>query len=306
MRINLIATPPQSTVDRAIRDLRWPSAEVMFAGAWRPDWRRRLKYLARMALTIEARARVLDVCATDDFARALLRVQPRAFYPLMSHLLDRRFGVEDRLNATLASLAVIPARLRGDGMALLASEGLPLLVLDDGTRLNLSISGVSFHEGLWQLGLHTPTGVRLYSLGFGLPSPRSLLVANVQGASIGIDGLEKNRLLTHTAHGMRPPYLLLHALKTIARSLGIGTLSGIDPHHHVKGRWNLRRSRLQFDYRALWRDHGATREPSGNWSLPLEPTQRALETVPSKKRAMYRRRHELLQRFDESIAGLFA
>jgi uncharacterized protein VirK/YbjX len=153
---------------------------------------------------------------------------------------------------------------------------------------------------------HTPTGVRLYSVGFGFTSQRSLLVANMQGASIGIDGLEQNRLLTHAAHGMRPPYLLLHALKTLARSLGIDSMAGIDPLHHIKGRWNLRQSRLQFDYRSLWRDHGAIPGPCGHWRLPLQTTQRALESVPSKKRAMYRRRRELLQRLDDSIAGLVA
>ena len=189
----------------------------MFEGAWRPDWRRRVKYLARLAMTIEARAAVLDVCATNAFARALMCSRPRAFYPLMSHLLDR----------------------------------------------------------LWRLGLHTPAGARVYSIGFGFTSPRSLLAANVQGASIGIDGLEQNRRLTHAAHGMRPPYLLMHALKTLARNVGIDSLTGVDPLHHVKGRWNLRRSRLQFDYRSLWRDHGGARAPSGNW--PLVTTARRLD-----------------------------
>ena len=59
---------------------RWPDADTMFEGAWRPDWRRRAKYMVRLALTVSARRRVLAVCASNDLARTLLGSRPRAFY----------------------------------------------------------------------------------------------------------------------------------------------------------------------------------------------------------------------------------
>ncbi len=298
------AIQPQPAANLLSNEPRWPDADTMFEGAWHPDWRRRAKYLARLALTVSARHRVLTLCASNDLARTLLESHPRAFYPLMSHLLDRRFGLKERLAATLASMTGTPQLLLARHAGLLSQSGITLLELDDGSRVELSLSGVSFHEGLWQIGLRSASGERLYSIGFGLTSAREVLVANVQGASRGLDGLAISRQITQVAHGMRPPYLLMHAMKSLARSWQVESLMGIDPHHHVKGRWNLRDSRLQFDYRSFWLDQGGVREPGGNWSLPLATTQRQLEDVPAKRRAMYRRRYTLLQGLDEAILRL--
>ncbi len=286
--------------------LAWPDADAMFRGAWRVDWRRRLKYAVRTLLTKEERAAILQECRANEFARALLHDHPRAFYPMMSHLLDRRLDARERCAATLESLRAIPARLHCDGESLLSQEGLALLEFEGGLRVALSISGVSFHEGLWQIGLHTAQQERLYSIGFGFTAPGKLLIANVQGASRGIDGLEQGRLATHAAQGMRPAHLLMHALRTLARGLGVASLTGIDPHHHVKGRWNVRRSRLQFDYRTFWAEHGGVRDGTGNWSLPLQRAPRPLEDVPAKRRAMYRRRYLILERLDHAILALCA
>ncbi len=298
------ALPQQPPVNLLSYEPRWPDADTMFEGAWRPDWRRRTKYLVRLALTVSARQRVLSVCASNDLARTLLESHPRAFYPLMSHLLDRRFDLKKRLATTLASMTGTPQLLLARHAKLLSQSGIRLLELDDGSRVELSLSGVSFHEGLWQIGLRAASGERLYSIGFGLTSAREMLVANVQGASRGLDGLEIGRQITQTAHGMRPPYLLMHAMKTLARSWQVESLMGIDPHHHVKGRWNLRDSRLQFDYRSFWADLGGARDQGGNWSLPLATTQRPLEDVPTKRRAMYRRRYAMLLELDEAILRL--
>jgi uncharacterized protein VirK/YbjX len=293
--------PPHATAGKSADALEWPSASGMFAGAWELDWQRRVKYLARQAVTVAARRRVLAECLHNEFARMLLRSQPRAFYPLMSHLLDRRFGVHDRLDATLASLRAVPRLLAPAPLEDIAHGLVPLLALDDGSRLTLSLSGVSFHEGLLQVGLQSPGGERLYSIGFGFRADHLILMGNVQGPSIGRGSLDDNRQLTHAAHGLRPPYLLLRALRSLAAAWGVSGLTGIDPDNHVKGRWNLRDSRLKFDYRAFWSENGGCRSGLGNWALPLVLPTRELSDVPSRRRAMYRRRYEMLDRLDDTV-----
>jgi uncharacterized protein VirK/YbjX len=294
-----------ATVGPAVRlpSLVWPDARTMFASAFDMDWQRRTKYVLRLALTLRVRNALLREFADMVFADSLFRARPRAFYPLMNHLLDRRLGAQARLKATLASLRVVcgalgePARVDG-----LLARGLELGRLEDGTRIELALNGVSFHEGLWHLALVGAHGARLYSLGFGLVDESTLLIGNVQGPS-GIDNLGLVRDLTHAAHGMRPPHLLLHVLRLLAARWGITALAGIDPEHHVKGRWNLRDSRLRFDYRGLWSDCGAQRGADGHWSVPLAPALRPLEEVPTKRRATYRRRYAMLQRLQDDIAA---
>ena len=285
--------------------LAWPGARTMFDGAFELDLGRHLKYLWRLALTWKVRAGLLREFDGHAKAAALFRAQPRAFYPVMSHLIDRRMGAQERLRTTLASLRVVSRSVGDDAnVTSLLTQGLTLVELTDHTRVVLSLNDVSFHEGLWQIGLVGADGVRLYSIGFGFTDDHSLLMGNVQGPSLKDDGLDRIRDATHAAHGMRPPHLLVHTLRLLAARWGATRLQGVDPENHVKGRWNLRDSRLRFDYRAFWQEHEATRDAAGNWSLPLDTALRPLDEVPTKRRAMYRRRYAMLEALQLAVTTL--
>jgi uncharacterized protein VirK/YbjX len=301
----LLSSADASGVTFDTRPLVWPDARTMFANAFELDWKRRVKYAWRLVLTWNVRDRLLRECAGMSFADALFRKEPRAFYPVMNHLVDRRLGAKARLCTTLASLRTVCGAM-GDpaDVQRLLTQGVTLAELADGTRIVLSLNGVSFHEGLWQVGLISAAGVRIYSIGFGFTDERSLSMSNVQGPSLGNDGQALIRDVTHAAHGMRPAHLLVHTLRVLAGQWGVSTLKGIDPSNHVKGRWNLRDSRLRFDYRGFWQEHGAARGDDGNWALPLETAVRPLEEVAAKRRAMYRRRHAMFDVLQLSVSNL--
>jgi len=285
--------------------LTWPGARAMFENAFDLTLERRIKYGWRLALTRGIRHRLLREITGHAMSEALFRARPRAFYPVMNHLIDRRMSARQRLHTTLASLRVVCGSVGGDAhLRDLLTHGLTLLELADRTRLVLSLNEVSFHEGLWQVGLIGEDGVRLYSIGFGFTDARTLLMGNVQGPSLKDDGLERIRDATHAAHGMRPPHLLVHALRVLAARWGVTCLRGVDPENHVKGKWNLRDSRLRFDYRGFWAEHDGVRDASGNWGLPLDTALRPLEEVPTKRRAMYRRRYAMLDALQLAVAAL--
>jgi uncharacterized protein len=285
--------------------LTWPGARGMFDDAFDLNLERRLKYLGRLALTWQARARLLRELGRQTLGEALFRAQPRAFYPVMNHLIDRRMSTRARLRTTLASLRTVCASVGDEAnVRSLLTHGITLLELTDHSRVVLSLNDVSFHEGLWQVGLLGADGVRLYSIGFGFTDERTLLMGNVQGPSLKDEGLDRIRDATHAAHGMRPPHLLVHALRVLAAHWGATRLQGVDPQNHVKGRWNLRNSRLRFDYRAFWAEHEGVRDAGGNWTLPLGTALRPLEDVPTKRRAMYRRRYAMLDALQQAVTTL--
>ena len=285
--------------------LTWPGARGMFDDAFDLNLERRLKYLGRLALTRRARGHVLRELGGLALGEALFRAQPRAFYPVMCHLIDRRMDAGARARATLASLRAVCASVGDEAnVRSLLTHGITLLELTDDTRVVLSLNDVSFHEGLWQIGLIGADGVRLYSIGFGFTDARTVLMGNVQGPSLKDEGLDRIRDATHAAHGMRPPHLLVHVLRVLAAHWGATRLLGVDPENHVKGRWNLRDSRLRFDYRAFWAEHDGARDAGGNWSLPLDTALRPLEEVPTKRRAMYRRRYAMLEALQQAVDKL--
>ena len=285
--------------------LTWPGADGMFENAFDLTLARRLKYAWRLMLTWNVRARLLRELDGHAMAQSLFRVQPRAFYPVMNHLVDRRMSAGGRVLTTLASLRTVCASVGDDvNVRSLLTHGITLLELADHTRVVLSLNDVSFHEGLWQVGLVGADGVRLYSIGFGCTDAQTLLIGNVQGPSLKDEGLDRIRDATHAAHGMRPPHLLVHTLRVLAAQWGAARLQGVDPGNHVKGRWNLRDSRLRFDYRAFWAEHEGLRGADGNWTMPLQTALRPLEEVPTKRRAMYRRRYAMLGALQLAVSTL--
>src|SRR5277367_3548826 len=91
--------------------IAWPSADAMFAGAYVVDWSRRLKYALRTLLTYQARGKLLKEVAASPCIGALFETRPRALYPVMNHLLDRRFRVAQRLQATQHSISTMDSVL---------------------------------------------------------------------------------------------------------------------------------------------------------------------------------------------------
>jgi len=285
--------------------LAWPGASAMFDNAFDLNLERRVKYLWRLALTWNVRGRLLREVDGHAMIEALFRAQPRAFYPVMNHLIDRRMNAKARMRTTLASLRVVCGSVGDEtNVRSLLTQGITLLEMTDHTRVVLSLNDVSFHEGLWQIGLIGEDGIRLYSIGFGFTDAGTLLMGNVQGPSLKDDGLDRIRDATHAAHGMRPPHLLVHTLRVLAAAWGATRLQGVDPEHHVKGKWNLRDSRLRFDYRGFWAEHEGVRDDSGNWTLPLGTALRPIEEVPTKRRAMYRRRYAMLDALQVAVDTL--
>ena len=285
--------------------LAWPGARAMFDNAFDLNIERRIKYLWRLALTWNVRGRLLREVDGHAMIEALFRAQPRAFYPVMNHLIDRRLNAQARMRTTLTSLRVVCGSVGDESnVRSLLTQGITLLELADHTRIVLSLNDVSFHEGLWQVGLIGEDGIRLYSIGFGFTDAGTLLMGNVQGPSLKDEGLDRIRDATHAAHGMRPPHLLVHALRVLAAAWGATRLQGVDPENHVKGKWNLRDSRLRFDYRGFWAEHEGVRDAGGNWTLPLDTALRPIEEVPTKRRAMYRRRYAMLEALQLAVDTL--
>ncbi|MBV8469231.1 MAG: DUF535 family protein [Burkholderiaceae bacterium] len=274
----------------------------MFAGAYTVGLARQIKYSVRTALNGAVLDQLMVEVGHSKCLQAMLRQQPRALYPIINDLLDRRWSSAKRFQVTRISLRFMETVLGTTAcLRLIEGQALVLTSLPDGTQVTLEMNGVSYHEGLWALNLVGQDGERLYSLTFGLTNFREILIGSVQGPSCHLDGAERIRALTHAAEGLRPGYLLVYLLRALAQHLGVRRLKAIDPLHHVKGRWNHRGSRLKFDYREFWADLGGSVNEDANWTLPLSVPQRPLTEVPSKRRAMYRRRYSML---DAMVKGM--
>jgi hypothetical protein len=229
---------------------------------------------------------------------------PGYYHCAISHFIDRRLSAKARLQAMAHDLNQA-AQLFGPHLShrLAQGEWVKLWSLSDQVHLCLGANDVSYHEGLWSLALRNNEGRRLYYLSFAFVQHQGVLVPTIQGpACSDDDSREVIRQLTKQAEGMRPPALLMAALRSACSGWAIQRLAGIAPEHHIKGRWNLRKSRLRFAYATFWQEQGGQMGQDGHWHLPLTLASRSLQDTPSQKRAMYRRRQTMLASLDASIA----
>lgn len=141
--------------------------------------------------------------------------------------------------------------------------------------------------------------VTLAVLTFAITEQRSqpvLVIGCVQGAHRDTPH-EAIRLATKACYGLFPKRLLLEVAFLLARELGISTLQGVSDCSHT---WRSLRYRFKkkeafvASYDEFWQSLDASRLSRQLWQLPAELAHKAMEEIPSKKRAEYRRRYQLL------------
>lgn len=160
-------------------------------------------------------------------------------------------------------------------------------------------------EGILTLNIFR-INTRLISLSFSVDEiggRRVVIIGAVQGRKLD-NIMEEYRHLTRLAHGLRPRDLLIECLRVIATSICAERLLAVsDENRHHRHSYFGRdaRRQLPLDYNEIWRDRGGFESGDGFFELPLIRPLRAVEEIPAKKRAMYRKRDRLLSEIDQKF-----
>jgi uncharacterized protein len=300
-RVAALPSPQLHLVSTAVKSLQWPRFDALLqasGGGWLKQLKMRIRLVRARALGPQL---VADAVNPHGWQPLFFNRMDR-LYPALSHFIDRRWGMRQRFQCMAYDLTAARTAFGTAACSEIAlGRNVELARIDENLRVVLEANVVSYHEGLWAVSLRCAEGRRLYTASFAFVQPNTLLIGSVQGPQSDTDCRDDMRELTKRCHGLRPAPLLIAALQMCAPHFGVNTLLGIDPEHHVKGRWNLRSRRLRYDYRALWAELGAARERTGYWALPLTQQRKTEAEIPTRKRALYRRRFELLDHITTTI-----
>ena len=168
-----------------------------------------------------------------------------------------------------------------------------------------------FHrEGVLTLNLFDDN-TRLFSLVFALePAATGLraLIGGIQGRNLPAI-LDRYRLLTKDAHGVRPRDLIIELVRMIGRELHVTEINAIsDRGRHMRHPYFKRDTmrELPLNYDEIWRDRGGT--PIDEWffALPLHSDRRSDADINPKKRSMYRQRYTMLDSIAARLPDAFA
>lgn len=184
---------------------------------------------------------------------------------------------------------------------------LDLADLQPGLRVVLDQPRWFMREGQLVLNLFDAQS-RIYSVAFSLAEEEGALVAYVGAIQGGnTDGVMADyKDLTKTLHGMRPRDFLVELLRSLCRSLCVSRIYAVadaSRQHRSSYFGDAKSAIMSLNYDEIWMERGGVKVNDDFFSLALEAPLKPLEEVASKKRAMYRRRYEMLDELDRRMAS---
>jgi uncharacterized protein VirK/YbjX len=237
----------------------------------------------------------------DTLLGTLLRARPEIWGMLQAPFISSEWGAETRFERIINHCET--AMTIGAPFSLQPNEYVDLTSLseiNDGLLVKLDSPRWMLRDGLLVLSLWFNED-RIYSMAFTLATSgdrRIAYVGGIQGARSEA-ALEINRELTKTAHGVRPPDLLLEIFRMICVAIGVDAIFGVSNsnRHHLAPYFRQRADFVDpvtFDYDNFWNERGGTLSEGGFFALAAQSRPRPFEDIPERKRATYRRRREMI------------
>ncbi len=215
------------------------------------------------------------------------------FHALLFKFADRRFNAKQRRSVIQTTLSEMENKIGKEKcQQLLSQKQILLSNLPDNLKLYLQIYEIDPFESFFSLDLKNENNQRLYSIAFVFNKKNRIIITCIQGVK-GDMAQQTVRKLTKTLYGIRPMFFLLDALRIFCKTLNCELL-GIPASCQVKKRW-YGHQHIFFDYDAFWQENDSKMQ-SGYWFISLEEKRKLLDEIQSKKRSMYRKRYEMLDK----------
>ncbi len=169
-----------------------------------------------------------------------------------------------------------------------------------GLRLVLDKAEWFLREGEIVLNLFV-NNQRFYSIAFtlGIDAGQAIVfVGALQGSNVDT-AQEIYRDITHSLHGMRPRDFLMTAFKLLCGELGINRIYAVSSdkrQHNSPYFGNSHKEKVLVAYNEVWLEHGGTALDNGFYDIPAIVKYKDMSEIATRKRAVYRRRYQMLDK----------
>ncbi len=173
----------------------------------------------------------------------------------------------------------------------------------------------------WHAGLHIAPGqrkegllavnmylgnVELYQIMFWLSHDKKNEIVMYIGAMQGPNVSNSNDLIKETtkrAHRYRTKNLILYMTMAVARSFGCRHIYAVSNEGYYAMNHVRRNRKLKTDFGAFWEEVGGHKTSDSRfYEIPLIEPRKLMEEVPTRKRAVYRKRFAFQDDVDVQIA----
>lgn len=173
-------------------------------------------------------------------------------------------------------------------------------------RLVLSFDPGQRKEGLLSVVLYWDTAA-LYQMIFWIAKDAAgawvLWIGAMQGPNAD-DAKDVIKRLTKSCHGFRTKNLILYATQAVARAMGIVRILAVTNEGYYANNHVRLDRKLKTNFSDFWREAGGWETADARFDeLRLTEGRKTMEEVPTRKRAVYRRRFALMDEIDAAIAA---
>lgn len=263
----------------------------------------RFKFFMRSLLMPVKTYQLLNFITSHTAYNELLKNQPRLPCRVHRPYLSSSLTVTEKAEAILYHYRTFTHLLGDEGFRQhISPEGLCLSRFTGKDDQLFTLQFVSTYrldkEGEASIILQNSTGKMLAEITFVLcvrNKSRTLIVGGLQGPN-GDNAQELVQQATKSLYGIFPKRLVLESLVQVADLFDASSIIAVSNKLHVyqSVRYKDRIKHIHADYNSFWEMSGGVLQKDGFYSIPLEIIRKKLEDVPSKKRAEYRRRYELI------------
>lgn len=131
----------------------------------------------------------------------------------------------------------------------------------------------------------------------------SMWIGAMQGPNMD-NAREIVKQTTKLCHAYRTKNLILYAAQAVARSLGLSHIYAVTNEGYYTNNHVRIDKKLKTDFSDFWREAGGRETEDKRFDeLPLVEPRKTMEEVPTRKRAVYRRRFAMLDELDAAVAS---
>ena len=179
-------------------------------------------------------------------------------------------------------------------------------------KLFLAVISGQRKEGLATVILELSDGTPIYQINFWIAKDSltgfknsagdlALWIGAMQGPNVE-DSRELIKIITKKCHAYRTKNLILYAAQAVARALGLKKIFAVTNYGYYANNHVRRDRKLKTSFSDFWEECGGILTSDKRFfELPLTEPRKTYEEIPVRKRAVYKRRFELLDELDATV-----
>ena len=142
----------------------------------------------------------------------------------------------------------------------------------------------------------------MFWVGYNQSGEASLWIGAIQGPNME-NAKDVVKKMTKACHGYRTKNLILYMLQAVARNLGLNKIYAVSNYGYYANNHVRADRKLKTNFGDFWLEAGGRETGDARfYELPLTEPRKTMEEVPTRKRAVYRRRFAFLDEVDSEIA----